>query len=113
AKADALFCSDLPEMHGETIAGHKALIQTVLKAIAAAEAAQKEVADNAARAKDRVERIERGRRARQADDARGHGKNTARCGLRDGRYKTRRDCRSQCPRPSCRRNAAQITCGKL
>src|SRR5690349_10849246 len=34
AKADALFWRDLAEMHGETIAGHKALIQTVPKAIA-------------------------------------------------------------------------------
>jgi hypothetical protein len=60
AQAEASFWDSLAEMHGETIEGYKALIQTATKKIDAAEAEQRKAANHAAKAKDRIERIERG-----------------------------------------------------
>jgi hypothetical protein len=60
AKADVSFWGGLAEMHDATIEDHKRLIEIATKAIAKAEAAKKDAADNVTIAKDRVERIERG-----------------------------------------------------
>jgi hypothetical protein len=60
AKADEQFWSSLRDMHAEKVEGHKGLVATVERAIAAGQAGMAEADAKTAAAKERLDRLARG-----------------------------------------------------